>query len=87
MTIEELLETYESIADRRTDEMEFMAKINGADFKRSSPPPAAEESQEKEKSPGLVERLKLRKESEQQSKALSGQKTNFSEGVGYQVIR
>lgn len=86
MTIEELLETFESIADRRTNEMEFMAKINGADFKRSSPPPAPGE-EKKENSPGLVERLKRRKESEQQSKALSGQKTNFSEGVGYQVIR
>lgn len=85
MTLEELLETYESIADRKTDEMEFLAKINGADFKRSAPP--ASKGEEKKDSPGLVERLKQKRESEKQTSAVSGKKTNFSEGVGYQVIR
>jgi hypothetical protein len=86
MTLDELVETYESISDRKTDEMEFLAKINGADFKRSSSSPAPSE-EKKQDSPGLVQRLKQRRESNKESSAISGQKTNFSEGVGYQVIR
>ena len=85
MTLDELVETYESISDKKIDEMEFLAKINGADFKRSSSPAPSEER--KQNSPGLVERLKQRRESNKESSAISGQKTNFSEGVGYQVIR
>jgi hypothetical protein len=86
MTLDELIETYESISNRKTDEMEFLAKINGADFKRSSSSPAPSE-EKNTNSPGLVERLKQKRESSKETLAISGQKTNFSEGVGYQVIR
>lgn len=86
MTIEELIETYESIVDKRTDEMEFLAKINGAEFKRPSRPPTSGEEKEKN-SPGLVERLKQKRETQKEVSAVSGERTNFSEGVGYQVIR
>jgi len=86
LTIDELLETYEKIMEKKMDDMEFMARMNGADFKR--PQVQTEEvTKDKKQEPGLVQRLKQRKEQEKEKLATSGEKVNFSEGIGYQIIK
>lgn len=80
LTIDELIETFDIISENRVKEMEFLAKLNGAEVKSSG------SSSPQTESNSLAERLRSKMNKEKEDLAISGNKTSFSDGVGYQVI-
>lgn len=87
LTLDELLITFEKIMENRTSQMEFSAKIAGAEIKASSSQAAATESSPTANKPSsLVDRLKAKVQNERQKEALEKGNATFSEGVAYRVI-
>lgn len=77
LTIDELTTTYAAILGKENDRMMFQAKIAGAEIQ-------GEQSQEK--SGGLAAYMEEREQEMRQNKAVSGQKVDFGQGLGYRVI-
>lgn len=73
------METYEKIVERRKEDIEFQAKMAGAEIKPSN-------NSQPEQQSSLVERLRKRKESEMVKNAKTGKPSQFSDGVAYKVI-
>lgn len=74
--------TYNKILDNRTQEMEFSARLAGAELKGSS-----RNSDSSDKKPsGLVENLRKAKQSQLESQAKTSNNATFSDGVAYRVI-
>ncbi len=87
MTLGELTETYGKILENRTEALEFQARLAGAEIKSSNKTKTSESGENEQPKPrGIVDSLKQKKQSEMHSAAKSGQKTTFSDGVGYMVI-
>lgn len=88
MTLEELISTYERIVENRSNEMEFSAKLAGAEFKKSGSASRSSSSGDAgpSKQPGLADRLRSKIESERVKDASQNKKSNFAEGIGYKVI-
>jgi hypothetical protein len=88
MTLEELIATYERIVENRSNEMEFSAKLAGAEFKKSAAPASSPPNDQEPSAPkqSLADRLRSRVDSDRVKGASENKKTNFAEGIGYQVI-
>jgi hypothetical protein len=88
MTLEELIATYERIVENRSNEMEFSAKLAGAEFKKTVAPSSSSSNSQDGSVPkqSLAERLRSRVDSDRVKGASENKKTNFAEGIGYQVI-
>jgi hypothetical protein len=87
LTLEELTETYGKILKNRSEALEFKAKLAGANIKSSSPAETSETGEKQEPKPrGIVDSLRQKKQAEMQQSAKSGERTTFSDGVGYMVI-
>jgi hypothetical protein len=73
------METYEKIIERRKEDIEFQAKMAGAEIKQPNNPQPENQS-------SLIERLRKRKETEMVKTAKTGKPSQFSDGVAYRVI-
>lgn len=82
LTLDELIEAFNAIIDRENRRMEFDARLAGAEMgdKQSN------NKQADTNTPTLADKLKARKQQEREGQTSSKTPTEFSQGVGYQVI-
>lgn len=76
--------TFESIVENKNKDREFSAQIAGAKIKSSGP--SSSSSSPRQQKSGLADRLRSKMQKNKEKDARSGKSTNFSDGVGYQVI-
>lgn len=81
LCLDELIDSYNSIVERENRQMEFQAKIQGAEFEGE---PDKKTEQAKEGS--LMDRIKKSRETKLKETAKSGESVQGMPGVGYQVI-
>lgn len=83
VTLDELVQIFNSLTERENRRMEFQARMAGAEIKGDSDNTQKQASTEPN---SLADRLRAKKQEKLQAESKAGKTTEFAQGVGHTVI-